>query len=57
MTIEALPGLEHATSAVGLKSFALMVSREITPSYLNSLTETTKMRKKAVAYAQKGHKR
>ena len=57
MTIEAPPGLGHATSAVGLKLLALMVWRDINPSYLSSLTETTKMRKKAVAYAQKGHKR
>ena len=57
VTIEALPGREHAMLAVGLKSFALMVWRKITPSYLKSLTETMLRRKKAVVDAQKGHRK
>ena len=57
VTIEVLPGREHATSARGLKSFALMVWRKIIPSYLKSLTETMQKHKKAVVDAQKSHKK
>ena len=53
--MEALPGQEHVMSAVGLKSFSLMVQRKSTPSYFKSPTETMRRRLKAVVDAQKGH--
>ena len=57
VTIEALPGREHAISARGLKSFALMVWRKITLTYLRSPMETMQKRKKAVVDAQKSHRK
>ena len=57
VTSKALPGRKYATSARGLKSFALIVWRKIIPSYLKSLTETMQKHKKAVVDAQKSHRK
>ena len=45
------------TSDVGLKSFALMASRKITPAYLKSLWKTMQRRMMAAVDDQKGHRK